>query len=117
MRQGPADLTADLLAALRSSLPLVGQLRSYDRALLRGDLVAGVAVAALVAPRPLGYADIPVLATADALEDRLRSVIHDSPELTGIVLDREGINVVDSQGAVKMGDIATVAGVFLRLGA
>ncbi len=37
-------------------------------------------------------------ATADALEDRLREVIHSAPELTGIVLDCEGINFVDSQG-------------------
>lgn len=48
-------------------------------------------------------------ATADALEDRLRAVIHDSPELTGIVLDCEGINFVDSQGAAKMDDIVTMA--------
>lgn len=48
-------------------------------------------------------------ATADALEDRLREVIHSTPGLTGIVLDCGGINFVDSQGAAKMADIARLA--------
>src|SRR3954470_2783738 len=39
-------------------LPIIGQLRSYDRAWLRGDLVAGVVVAALIIPKNLGYAGI-----------------------------------------------------------
>ena len=39
-------------------LPIVGQLRSYDRQWLRGDLVAGVTVAALIVPKNLGYAGI-----------------------------------------------------------
>ncbi|WP_345151062.1 SulP family inorganic anion transporter [Arthrobacter ginkgonis] len=49
-------------------------------------------------------------ATADALEDRLRDVIQSAPELTGVVLDCEGINFVDSQGAAKMAEIANLAG-------
>src|SRR6201987_4681692 len=39
-------------------VPLVGWLRSYDRRWLRGDLIAGVAVAALIVPKNLGYAGI-----------------------------------------------------------
>jgi sulfate permease, SulP family len=39
-------------------LPIVGQLRSYDRSWLRGDIVAGVVVAALIIPKKLGYAGI-----------------------------------------------------------
>ena len=39
-------------------VPIVGWLRSYDRRWLRGDLVAGVAVAALIVPKNLGYAGI-----------------------------------------------------------
>ena len=39
-------------------VPLAGQLRSYDRAWLRSDLVAGVTVAALIVPKNLGYAGI-----------------------------------------------------------
>jgi high affinity sulfate transporter 1 len=57
-------------------------------------------------------------ATADALEDRLRDVIHSTPSLTGIVLDCEGINFVDSQGSAKMTDIVKLAvesGIDLRL--
>ena len=48
-------------------------------------------------------------ATADALEDRLREVIHSTPGLTGIVLDCEGINFVDSQGSAKLADIVNLA--------
>ena len=42
----------------RTVVPIVGQLRSYDRAWLRGDLIAGVTVAALIVPKNLGYAGI-----------------------------------------------------------
>jgi len=57
-------------------------------------------------------------ATSDALEDRLRELIHATPGLTGIVLDCGGINFVDSQGAAKMGDLLDLAqesGITLRL--
>src|SRR3954468_18959531 len=39
-------------------LPIVGWLRSYDRRWLRGDVIAGVTVAALIVPKNLGYAGI-----------------------------------------------------------
>ena len=48
-------------------------------------------------------------ATADALEDRLREVIHSAPQLTGIVLDCEGMNFVDSQGSAKVKEIVNLA--------
>jgi high affinity sulfate transporter 1 len=48
-------------------------------------------------------------ATADALEDRLREVIHSSPGLTGIVLDCEAISFVDSQGSAAMADLVQLA--------
>ena len=57
-------------------------------------------------------------ATSDALEDRVRQLIHATPGLTGIVLDCGGINFVDSQGAAKMGDVVVLAeesGITLRL--
>ena len=41
-----------------AGLPILGQLRTYDRAWLRGDLIAGVTVAALIVPKNLGYAGI-----------------------------------------------------------
>jgi high affinity sulfate transporter 1 len=57
-------------------------------------------------------------ATSDALEDRIRSMIRSTPDLSAIVLDCEGINFIDSQGAAKMAEIlvlATDSGVSLRL--
>ena len=39
-------------------VPILGWIRSYDRSWLRGDLIAGVAVAALIIPKNLGYAGI-----------------------------------------------------------
>ena len=37
---------------------MAGWIRSYERAWLRGDLIAGVTVAALIVPKNLGYAGI-----------------------------------------------------------
>jgi SulP family sulfate permease len=57
-------------------------------------------------------------ATSDALEDRVRELIHENPGLTGIVLDCEGINFIDSQGSAALADIVTLAveaGITLRL--
>src|SRR5271169_5268620 len=39
-------------------VPIVGWLRTYDRKWLKGDLIAGVTVAALIVPKNLGYAGI-----------------------------------------------------------
>jgi MFS superfamily sulfate permease-like transporter len=39
-------------------LPIIGWLGTYDRRWLRGDLIAGVTVAALIVPKNLGYAGI-----------------------------------------------------------
>ncbi len=39
-------------------VPILDWVRAYDRRWLRGDLVAGIAVAALVIPKNLGYAGI-----------------------------------------------------------
>ena len=57
-------------------------------------------------------------ATSDALEDRVREVALSTPGITGIVLDCEGIDFVDSQGSAKMGEILALtrqAGITLRL--
>jgi anti-anti-sigma factor len=48
-------------------------------------------------------------ATSDALEDRVRDVVQSTPGLSGIVLDCEGINFVDSQGSSKLNEIADLA--------
>jgi high affinity sulfate transporter 1 len=57
-------------------------------------------------------------ATSDALEDRVREVALSTPGITGIVLDCEGIDFIDSQGSAKLGDILELtnqADVTLRL--
>ncbi len=58
-------------------------------------------------------------ATAEALDDRVRAVIRDSePPLQAIVLDLEGVDFVDSQGAAKLAELYEVAageGITLRL--
>ena len=57
-------------------------------------------------------------ATSDALEDRVREVALSTPEISGIVLDCEGIDFIDSQGSAKMGEVIELvnqAGGALRL--
>ena len=58
-------------------------------------------------------------ATADALEERIRALAQDAdPPLHAVVLDFEGVDFVDSQGAAKLAEIldfAESAGVELRL--
>jgi SulP family sulfate permease len=44
-------------------------------------------------------------ATSDALEDRIREVALSTSGITGIVLDCEGIDFIDSQGSAKMREI------------
>ena len=39
-------------------MPVIGWLPRYDRRLLRGDVIAGIAVTALIVPKNLGYAGI-----------------------------------------------------------
>src|SRR5881227_387362 len=48
-------------------VPMVGWIRSYDRRWLRGDVVAGIAVAALIVPKNLGYAAIAGVPLQNAL--------------------------------------------------
>jgi SulP family sulfate permease len=58
-------------------------------------------------------------ATAEALDDRVRTVIRESePRLHALVIDLEGVDFVDSQGAAKLAELYEVAktdGVTLRL--
>lgn len=58
-------------------------------------------------------------ATAEALDDRIRALIRDGePRLHALVLDLEGVDFIDSQGAAKLAEINEVAqaeGVTLRL--
>jgi high affinity sulfate transporter 1 len=57
-------------------------------------------------------------ATSDALEDRVRGLIQTPTPLTGLVLDCEGIDFIDSQGTATVADIVDLtnqAEVTLRL--
>jgi sulfate permease, SulP family len=58
-------------------------------------------------------------ATAEALDDRVRTAVRDTePRLHAIVLDLEGVDFVDSQGAAKLAELDEVTraeGVVLRL--
>jgi high affinity sulfate transporter 1 len=56
-------------------------------------------------------------ATSDALNDRLRDVTSGSPEVVALVLDGQGIDFIDAQGAAMLGEIvdrAERAGLSLR---
>jgi sulfate permease, SulP family len=73
-----------------------------DIPLLPEDGVPGVAVV-----RPDGGL---FFATADGLHDRLREIVMASdPPLHAVVLDLEGVNFVDSQGAAKLTELAQLA--------
>ena len=57
-------------------------------------------------------------ATAEALENRVRGLTEDGSALDVLVLDLEGVNFIDSQGAAKLTELAQLAeteGVTLRL--
>jgi sulfate permease, SulP family len=57
-------------------------------------------------------------ATAEALEDRIRALAEDGDRRRALVLDLEGVNFVDSQGAAKVTEIHQLTeadGVTLRL--
>ena len=57
-------------------------------------------------------------ATAGALDERVRAILASQPGLRALVLDLEGVNFVDSQGAAKMNDLHELTdanGIELRL--
>jgi anti-anti-sigma factor len=57
-------------------------------------------------------------ATAEALEDRVRGLAEDGTQTRALVLDLEGVNFVDSQGASKLTELYELTqtdGVTLRL--
>ena len=57
-------------------------------------------------------------ATAEALEERVRELAQEDPDRRALVLDLEGVNFIDSQGAAKLTEIHELTeadGVTLRL--
>jgi len=57
-------------------------------------------------------------ATAEALEDRVRELVEEGAETNAVVLDLEGVDFIDSQGAAKLIEIRQLTGadgVTLRL--
>ncbi len=48
-------------------------------------------------------------ATSDALDERVRQVIEETPEVTCVVLDCSAMNFVDSQGVAELTEILTIA--------
>jgi anti-anti-sigma factor len=57
-------------------------------------------------------------ATAEALEERVRELAEEDHDRRALVLDLEGVNFIDSQGAAKMTELYELTepdGVTLRL--
>jgi sulfate permease, SulP family len=105
-------------------LPIIGWLRTYDRRWLRGDLVAGVTVAALIVPKNLGYAGIAGIPLQNGLYAAAAGAL-----LYGIFGTSRQISMGPSSGlaavaasavlvaGVSGGDVATfVAGITLTSG-
>ena len=59
--------TADSKAQVARRVPILGWLPRYDRRLLRGDVLAGIAVTAMIVPKDLGYAGIAGVPVQDGL--------------------------------------------------
>src|SRR6186997_2937248 len=87
-----------------SIVPLIGQLRSYDRAWLRGDLIAGITVAALIVPKNLGYAGIAGIPLQNGLYAAAVGAI-----LYGIFGTSRQISVGPSSGLAAVAASAVIA--------
>ncbi len=82
-----------------------------------------IAVAAVIGVLSAGVAVVRLdgglfFATAEALENRVRALTDDDGPLQALVLDLEGVNFIDSQGAstlAELHDFLAAEGVALRL--
>ena len=88
-----------------SRIPILGWLRSYDRSWLRGDLIAGVTVLALVVPKNLGYAGIAGIPVQNGLYAAAAGAI-----LYAIFGTSRQISVGPSSGLAAVAASAVLAG-------
>src|SRR3954453_19041942 len=84
--------------------PLLGQLRTYDRRWLRGDVIAGVTVAALIVPKNLGYAGIAGIPLQNGLYAAAAGAL-----LYGIFGTSRQISVGPSSGLAAVAASAVIA--------
>jgi high affinity sulfate transporter 1 len=110
---------------LARRLPIVGWLGSYDRSWLRGDVIAGVTVAALIVPKNLGYAGIAGIplqnglyaAAAGAILYAIFGTCRQISMGPSSGLAAVAASAVATAGITEPGDIATfVAGITLISG-
>ncbi len=85
-------------------LPILGWMRSYERGWLRGDLIAGLTVVALVVPKNLGYAEIAGLPVQNGLYAAAAGAI-----LYGIFGTSRQISVGPSSGLAAVAASAVFA--------
>ena len=85
-------------------LPMVGWVRSYERGWLRGDLIAGLTVLALIVPKNLGYADIAGIPVQNGLYAAAAGAI-----LYGIFGTSRQISVGPSSGLAAVAASAVLA--------
>ena len=106
-------------------LPILGWLRTYDQSWLRGDLIAGVTVAALIVPKNLGYAGIAGIplqnglyaAAAAAILYAIFGTCRQISMGPSSGLAAVAASAVATAGITEPGDIATfVAGITLISG-
>ena len=68
-------MTTDRRAASVGLLPGVDVLRAYERSWLKGDVLAGVAVAAYLVPQVMAYAEIAGVPAASGLAAACGSLV------------------------------------------
>src|SRR3954453_8983213 len=85
-------------------VPILGVLRTYDRRWLRGDVIAGVTVAALIVPKNLGYAGIAGIPLQNGLYAAAAGAL-----LYGIFGTSRQISVGPSSGLAAVAASAVIA--------
>jgi SulP family sulfate permease len=96
------------VAALLPAMPVLVRRRGMQVFERADDSSDGEAYPGLLV---LSFDAGPFFIDAGALEDRVRGLTHEAdPKLRVVVLDFEGVNNIDSQGAEKVGEILDLVG-------